>query len=255
MQAFRTRVRKGTRIPYVTHLLSVMCTVGEYGGDEEQMMAAVLHDWLEDIDGATVDELHGHFGARVARLVHGLSDSVGHPKPPWRERKLRYLAQLRDEPAELKLISAADKLHNCNSIRRDLEFVGEAVWSRFSSGRDDSLWYYEEVVTALGHGWDHPLHRRLVADVEAMLREARDAHEAAAGPRLEVVMCRTSVARLAPELEAKIGAAGGRLGLVDCFDRCEICERSVLARLDGTMARFRTSAELLEAVTALREAQ
>lgn len=175
MDQFRGRVRKGTTVPYVTHLLSVMCLVGEYGGDEEQMMAAVLHDWLEDIPGASPALLEGRFGPRVARLVTALSDSVGHPKPPWQERKLKYLAALQAEPAELKLISAADKLHNCSSIRRDHAMVGDQVWSRFQAGRDGTLWYYGAVTEALGYGWHHPLHARLAAEVSAMLAEARGA--------------------------------------------------------------------------------
>ncbi|MFZ5477780.1 MAG: HD domain-containing protein [Myxococcota bacterium] len=172
LDAFRDRVRKGTRVPYVTHLLTVMSTVGEYGGDEDQLIAAVLHDWLEDVEGADARELEARWGPRVARLVSALSDSSTHPKPPWKERKLAYLAALRDEPAELKLISAADKLHNCACIRRDLADVGPTVWSRFTGGRDGTLWYYGAVVEALGAGWDHPLHRRLAGEVALLLEEA-----------------------------------------------------------------------------------
>lgn len=172
MDAFRGKVRKGTDIPYVTHLLAVMCIVAEYGGGEDQLCAAVLHDYLEDIDGADPAVLEARFGPRVTRLVLALSDSTTQPKPPWRARKEAYLAALRDEPQELKLISAADKLHNCMSIRRDLEFVGPALWARFTGGRDGSLWYYREVVDALGHGWQHPLHERLRAEVRQLLTEA-----------------------------------------------------------------------------------
>lgn len=172
LDAFRDKVRKGTRVPYMTHLLSVMCLVAEYGGDEDQLVAAVLHDWLEDVPGADPAELERRFGAHVRDLVVGLSDSTTHPKPPWRARKEDYLRALREEPADLKLVSAADKLHNCMSIRRDLEFVGDALWSRFTGGRDGTLWYYEAVVDALGTGWSHPLHDRLAAEVEQLLREA-----------------------------------------------------------------------------------
>lgn len=172
LDAFRDKVRKGTGIPYVSHLLGVMCLVADYGGDEDQLVAAVLHDWLEDVEGADPAELERRFGPRVRALVEGLSDSVTHPKPPWRARKEAYLAALRDEPAELKLISAADKLHNCMSIRRDLEVVGDAIWSRFTGGKDGTLWYYRSVAHALGAGWSHPLHARLVAEVDQLLREA-----------------------------------------------------------------------------------
>ncbi len=171
---FRGVRRKGTDIPYITHLFAVAGFVGEHGGDEEQLCAAVLHDWLEDVPGAAPARLEAEFGPRVARLVAGLSDSVGHPKPPWRARKERYLAHLAAEPAELKLISAADKLHNCQCIRRDFATVGEPLWGRFSGGRDGTLWYYEAVAIALSEGWAHPLGRRLAAEVAELHREASD---------------------------------------------------------------------------------
>lgn len=172
VDAFRPIRRKGTEIPYITHLFSVMALVGEHGGDEDQLIAAVLHDWLEDVEGAEEAELRRRFGDRVARMVSALSDATSHPKPPWRERKERYLAHLREEPAEVKLISAADKLHNCQCIRRDHTEVGAAVWNRFAGGRDGTLWYYQSLVGALGAGWAHPLHRRLGGEVEALLEEA-----------------------------------------------------------------------------------
>jgi (p)ppGpp synthase/HD superfamily hydrolase len=173
MDAFRSRRRKATDIPYLTHLLQVMCIVGEHGGDEDQLIAAVLHDWLEDIPGADTAVLRARWGERVQRMVEALSDSTGEPKPPWKERKERYLAHLRAQPAEVKLISAADKLHNCMSIRRDHAAVGDTVWDRFNAGRDGTLWYYQAVTDALAEGWDHPLHHRLAAEVGLLLAEAR----------------------------------------------------------------------------------
>ncbi len=155
--AFALRVRKGTRIPYLTHLLQVMVTVGEHGGSEEQMIAAVLHDYLEDIPGASRLELQVRFGEHVAELVEKLSDATTRPKPPWEQRKRGYLAMLRNEGPELKLISAADKLHNATSIVRDFAREGEAVFERFSATRTQTLWYYRAVVEALGVGFEHPL--------------------------------------------------------------------------------------------------
>ncbi len=170
--AFRFKVRKGSGIPYITHLVQVMVFVAEHGGDEDQMIAAVLHDYLEDIEEATGDELEGRFGPRVRRLVEALSDATSHPKPPWKERKLTYLAELRTEPAEVKLISAADKLHNARSIRRDFSRIGDEVFDRFSASKEQTLWYYENVVQALGHEWEHPLLEELVREVGALLDEA-----------------------------------------------------------------------------------
>lgn len=170
--SFRDVHRKGTTIPYVTHLFAVTALVGEHGGDEDQLIAAVLHDWIEDVDGATSDELDRRFGPRVARLVAALTDATERPKPPWRERKERYLAHLRHQPAEVKLISAADKLHNCTAIRLDHAAIGAELWPRFAGKRDGTLWYYRSVVDALGENWSHPLLDRLDAEVAALLRDA-----------------------------------------------------------------------------------
>lgn len=170
--AFRERVRKGSGVPYLTHLLSVMVIVAEHGGDEEQMLAALLHDYLEDIEGATEAEIRERFGERVARWVVALSDTTVHPKPPWEERKRRYLAALASEPAELKLVSAADKLHNARTLVRDYALVGEALWERFTASREQTLWYYRSVVAALGDGWSHPLLAELDETVRELHRRA-----------------------------------------------------------------------------------
>ncbi len=155
--AFRHRVRKGTEVPYLTHLLQVMVHVAEHGGDEDQLIAALLHDWIEDIPGADRAVLEARFGPRVADFVVALSDCFGHPKPPWEERKRDYIAKLATEPPELKLISAADKLHNARSMVRDLNAIGDTLWGRFTGNREQTLWYYREVLAALETGWSHPL--------------------------------------------------------------------------------------------------
>ena len=166
--ACRTHYRKGSGVPYLTHLFQVMVTVGEYGGDEDQMIAALLHDYLEDVRDATGEELDERFGPRVRRLVEQLSDTTDYPKPPWRERKEVYLEKLRNEPEELKLISAADKLHNARSILRDLRTIGEELWERFTGKKEGSLWYYGAVVDALGEGWAHPILEELRETVAAV---------------------------------------------------------------------------------------
>ncbi len=167
---FRQKTRKGTDVPYLAHLLQVMVTVAEHGGDEEQLLAALLHDYLEDITDASAEVLERRFGARVRRLVEALSDSTSQPKPPWEERKQAYLARLRTESPDVKLVSAADKLHNATSVRRDYIAVGEAVFDRFTATREQTLWYYREVVDALGVGWSHPLLDELRIEVETLLR-------------------------------------------------------------------------------------
>ncbi|MCA9616206.1 MAG: HD domain-containing protein [Myxococcales bacterium] len=166
--AFRTHVRKGNGVPYLTHLLQVMVTVGEHGGDEDQMIAALLHDYLEDVEDADADALERQFGARVRRMVEALSDTTEHPKPPWEERKTRYLAHLASEPHEVKLVSAADKLHNARSTLRDVQREGDSTWSRFNASKEQSLWYYRSLVDALAEGWEHPLVEELRGVVEAL---------------------------------------------------------------------------------------
>ncbi len=166
--AFRYKIRKGTDIPYLTHLLAVMALVGEHGGSEEQMIAALLHDTLEDIEGITRDDLELRFGGPVADMVVALSDTTEHPKPDWRSRKTRYLARLAHEGPWVKLISAADKLHNAQSLRRDRDHYGEAIWARFNAGREDQLWYYRSLLKALGHGWEDPLLDTLRSEVAAL---------------------------------------------------------------------------------------
>ena len=140
--------RKGTSIPYVAHLLSVTSLVLENGGDEDQAIAALLHDAVEDQGGLpTLREIRRLFGERVARIVDGCTDAYVRPKPPWRKRKEDYLAHLRHAEADVRLVSLADKLHNARSILRDLRRDGPQSLARFNGGRSGTLWYYRSLVT------------------------------------------------------------------------------------------------------------
>ena len=157
IDAFRHIVRKATGVPYITHLMQVCVTVGEFGGDEDQMIAALLHDYLEDIEGSSMELLEARFGEKVAQMVLELSDTVVRPKPPWRERKEKYLVSLRKKDEGIRLISAADKLHNCKSILRDHKTIGDEIFLRFAGKKEGTLWYYGAVVEALSEGWESPL--------------------------------------------------------------------------------------------------
>ncbi len=168
----RTQVRKGSGAPYVTHLLAVAACVGEHLGSEDQVIAALLHDVIED-QGVTVDGLAARFGPSVAAMVDALTDATVIPKPPWRPRKEAYLARLRDEPHAVKLIAVSDKLHNARSIRRDHRVMGAAVWSRFTVEAPETLWFYRAVADALAHGWSHPLLDELYEEVAALESLAR----------------------------------------------------------------------------------
>ncbi len=141
----RAQVRKGSGVPYLSHLLGVASLVLEHGGDEDEAIGALLHDVIEDQD-VTEDEVKAKFGPRVAEIVVGCTDGVPDAatgqKPPWRARKEVYIAHLDDSrAASIRLVSAADKLHNIRSIITDYRTVGEELWSRFSGGRE-TIWYY-----------------------------------------------------------------------------------------------------------------
>lgn len=141
------QARKASRIPYIAHLMGVASLVFEAGGDEDLAIAALLHDVVEDCGGAPVlTKVRRQFGSRVANIVEGCTDAHTYLKPPWRERKERYLDRLKDADAETRLVSAADKLNNVRSILGDYREIGEFVWERFNGGRDGTLWYYRTLL-------------------------------------------------------------------------------------------------------------
>ena len=174
------QVRKGTTVPYIAHLLGVAALVIDHGGDEDQAMAALLHDATEDQGrgGRTRAEIEAKFGARVARIVEGCTDADTIPKPPWRERKEAYLAHLGHAPIEVRRVAAADKLHNARAILVDYRHMGERLWARFNAGRDEQLWYYRNLVTVLrsadATGESAGLVDQLDDVVTALEEEARD---------------------------------------------------------------------------------
>jgi (p)ppGpp synthase/HD superfamily hydrolase len=139
----RDQRRKGSGVPYVSHLLGVAALAIEAGADEDQAIAALLHDAVEDQGGAEqLAEIRRRFGDAVAAIVADCTDSDAELKPPWRARKEAYLRSLDAKPARSLLVSLADKTHNAGAIVADLAVHGDAVWSRFTGGRDGSLWYY-----------------------------------------------------------------------------------------------------------------
>ena len=164
------QARKATAIPYVTHLMSVCSLVLEDGGDEDQAIAALLHDGPEDQGGQPIlDEIRHRFGAQVAELVFGLSDTLEVKKPPWKRRKTDYLARLKDEPTSVLRISLADKLHNLRSMAIDRANLGEKFWGRFHAGRKQQEWYFRALLGVFERRLPHSRNllefRRLVEDV------------------------------------------------------------------------------------------
>lgn len=149
--AFRlhaNQVRKTNGVPYIAHLLSVAALVLEAGGDEDEAIAALLHDAVEDQGGyQTLSKIKERFGTRVAEIVDGCTDAYVTPKPPWKERKVTYLEHLRQSATKsVRLVSLADKLHNARSLYQDLELEGEDVWESFSGDKEGTLWYYRTLV-------------------------------------------------------------------------------------------------------------
>jgi (p)ppGpp synthase/HD superfamily hydrolase len=167
-----TQRRKGSNEPYIAHLLGVTALVLEDSGDEDAAIAALLHDSVEDQGGQqTLDAIRERFGERVARIVEGCTDADVIPKPPWRERKERYIAHLRHAPADVRRISLADKLHNARAILRDLRIHGDALWDRFKGGKDGTLWYYRTLATVFQETRSGPNAdelTRVVAAVESL---------------------------------------------------------------------------------------
>jgi GTP pyrophosphokinase len=141
--------RKGSGVPYVSHLLGVAAIVLEHGGNEDEAIGALLHDAVEDQGGAArLAEIRERFGAEVAEIVAGCTDSDVMPKPPWRERKEAYIAHLVEASRSAQLVSAADKLYNVRSIVDDYRVHGEIVWQRFTAGREGTLWYFRTIAGA-----------------------------------------------------------------------------------------------------------
>src|SRR3954451_1415454 len=146
----KDQVRKGTSTPYITHLLAVASIVGENGGTEDEVVAALLHDGPEDQGGeATLAEIRTRFGEKVSQIVDGCTDTYENPKPPWRERKERYLAHLAGASDSVRLVSSADKLHNARTVLSDYRLLGEDLWTRFNCKKEGTLWYCRAIVDNL----------------------------------------------------------------------------------------------------------
>jgi len=137
------QTRKQTAFPYLSHLMAVASLVLEAGGDEDMAIAALLHDVVEDCGGLPrLREVRKQFGPRVANMVEGCTDSLGEPKPEWLERKRDYLREVKRADADIRLVSACDKLHNVRTILADYRQHGETIWTRFTGKKEGTLWYY-----------------------------------------------------------------------------------------------------------------
>src|SRR5438128_1913298 len=161
------QLRKKTKIPYIAHILGVTDIALEYGANETEAIAALLHDAVEDCGGTKrLRDIERKFGKAVAKIVDGCTDTDQIPKPPWLERKKAYVAHVRHASVPTKLVSAADKLHNIRAILMNYREEGEKLWTRFNGGKQGALWYYRALVSAFnGAKRIHPL----VQEIERFL--------------------------------------------------------------------------------------
>jgi hypothetical protein len=195
--------RKGTQIPYVSHLVQVAGLVLEHGGDADQAIAGLLHDAIEDCEGVSEPELRERFGPEVARIVQAMSDLIEGDTPrrrsPWLERKRRFITQLRHQDERVRLVAGCDKLDNLRSILADLHAEGPPTLARFHAAPPQLRWYYEQVRRALGAG----LPERLLRELDALIGElARFVPESSprgarkgSGPKADAQRSRTRPSR------------------------------------------------------------
>ena len=170
------QTRKGGSVPYIAHLLGVASIALEYGANEDEAIAALLHDAIEDQGGeATRQEIRRRFGDTVTEIVDGCTDSDTTPKPPWRQRKEAYIAHIPKASNSVLLVSAADKLYNARSILNDYRLLQDAVWDRFKGGKDGTLWYYRTLVDAFRSTGSNPLIdelERVVSELDSLVNSA-----------------------------------------------------------------------------------
>lgn len=154
VEAHDGQKRKGTTIPYIAHPMGVASIALEHGADEDQAMAALLHDAVEDGGVQYSQRIRNQFGDRVADIVAGCTDGVPDEngrKAPWKERKVSYITHLRQASDDVLLVSGADKLHNARAIVEDLLRIGPKVFDRFTATKEQTIWYYETLASVFAN--------------------------------------------------------------------------------------------------------
>ncbi|BAY83086.1 metal dependent phosphohydrolase [Calothrix parasitica NIES-267] len=146
-QLHAKQTRKVDKIPYISHLMSVSALILEAGGTEDEAIAGLLHDTVEDQGGkATREEVRQKFGETVVEIVDGCTETDITPKPPWKQRKIDYIENIRNGSDSVKLVSLADKLHNARSLLVGYRNKGDKLWDYFSGSKEDKLWFYGELL-------------------------------------------------------------------------------------------------------------
>jgi (p)ppGpp synthase/HD superfamily hydrolase len=168
LRLHRKQKRKGKDVPYAAHLLGTAGIVLHFEGDEAQAIAALLHDAAEDCGGRPrLAKLRERFGRDVARMVEDCTDTFEEVKPPWKARKEAYLAALPRKGTRSQLVSAADKLDNARAIVADLRVDGPDTLERFS-GKQETVWYFRELVRIFARSKVGPIAGELAAAVKEM---------------------------------------------------------------------------------------
>ena len=152
-QLHANQTRKVDKIPYISHLMSVSALILEAGGSEDEAIAGLLHDAVEDQGGkATREEIREKFGETVVEIVDGCTETDITPKPPWKQRKIDYIENIRNGSDSVKLVSLADKLHNARSLLIGYRNKGDKLWDYFSGSKEDKLWFYGELLEIYQQG-------------------------------------------------------------------------------------------------------
>jgi (p)ppGpp synthase/HD superfamily hydrolase len=164
----RSQFRKGTDVPYLGHLLAVAALVIEDSGSEDEAIAALLHDSIEDQGehfpgGRTALRLHikDQFGAAVADIVDACTDDEGffkgltgtpaEERERWLERKRKYVESIPHESSQALRVTAADKVHNAESILDSHAVIGPEIWNRFrTKSGEDQIKVYRDLSEAIG---------------------------------------------------------------------------------------------------------
>lgn len=167
----KDQVRKGaTPFPYVTHPFAVAMIAADYTNDEEVIIAALLHDTLEDTD-YTPEELQDDFGGTVKELVTAVTEQKSDPDHTSRkESKRAYLKQLREAPHDALIVAAADKIHNIRAMVEEFYDDHSAFVATFGHHFEDRLTFYE----ALGDVLNDRLQNDILTEFNNVLKEYLD---------------------------------------------------------------------------------
>ena len=166
-EAHKHQKRKSTDLPYITHPLSVGLMLSQFGAEEDEIIAGLLHDVIEDTE-YTYEDIKNEFGQKIADIVLQLSEEK---ELPWEERKKKHIEHLKKADISTKRVALADKLANLYSIKHELKEHGENLWNRFNRGKEQQKWYYTSMIEACGGGIEDEVIKKLYEEAQKVLKE------------------------------------------------------------------------------------